>query len=848
MTLPAPVSLPGFSIRLTKRFAAVGNNRKAIASQLLAVSLIGVLCLQCVLLPRVAIARLSPNAKTTAAGKQIAENEATSEATNNGASSNEGNETPAVADPLPATITDAVVSRHKPTLNGGHIEGTLRVLLGESFTIGGTSQITSDLYLPGTPTIQLSGAARYAGTISDGGVTSPANYTVSLSGDVDLPGHIHTNVDPIQLPADFPASIPAASGTRTVAIHSQSDIAGIGSWQTVRDLSVSRSGLTVNVPPGNYGTFTVNGNSRLNFTAGTYNFANTFNLDGSASIQATGFVVINVAKSLTVTSGALVLGSYTSPGDVRLNVLGPSVNVNGSSQISGLLRADNAQVSISGIAQIRGQVIADSITLNGGKVIGSVWPAHSGSSIITFGPRRFDRTTGPPNQYLEQFSLPATATSPYTLHIQNGALDGTNRVSSATVKLNGAVILSPSDLNQNVAGVDRTVTLLSANTLEVSLASVPGSYLVIGIAGIFPPGDTTPPIVAITSPANNSITTDSQIALSVTASDPGPGASGVAQVYVNGQEATYYPGDNTWALAGVVLSIGANSIIAQAVDQAGNQATASITVTRETPNQPPVVNAGLDQNLALPQTAPLHGTASDDGLPQGSTLVTSWSMIAGPGTVDFADPNGLNTIASFSLAGTYVLRLSADDGVLSNNDDLTITVQPQNQPPTVNAGPDQTIALPHAATLNGSATDDGLPDASSLTVAWSQVSGPGTATFAEAYLANTTAIFSEPGVYMLKLSASDSEMSSASELTVTVQPENQAPTVSAGPDQIVALPAFALLNGSAGDDGWPASSSLTETWTVVSGPAAAGIINPNTTIIQATFSVAGTYVLRLTAS
>ena len=83
------------------------------------------------------------------------------------------------------------------------------------------------------------------------------------------------------------------------------------------------------------------------------------------------------------------VGSYTSPGDVRLNVLGPSVNVNGSSQISGLLRADNATVSISGIAQIRGQVIADSIALNGGQVIGSVWPAHSGSSITTFWSKTF---------------------------------------------------------------------------------------------------------------------------------------------------------------------------------------------------------------------------------------------------------------------------------------------------------------------------------------------------------------------------------------------------------------------------------------------------------------------------
>ena len=62
--------------------------------------------------------------------------------------------------------------------------------------------------------------------------------------------------------------------------------------------------------------------------------------------------------------------------------------------------------------------------------------------------------------------------------------------------------------------------------------------------------DATPQIVTITSPANNSTTTDSQISVSVTASDPGSAAGGVAHVYVDGQEATYNPGDNTWSLAG----------------------------------------------------------------------------------------------------------------------------------------------------------------------------------------------------------------------------------------------------------------------------------------------------------
>ena len=96
-----------------------------------------------------------------------------------------------------------------------------------------------------------------------------------------------------------------------------------------------------------------------------------------------------------------------------------------------MVRAYNATVTLNSTAQLRGQVIANSFTLNGGKVIGAVWPAQSGSNMMVFGPRRFDRTTGPPNQYVEQFSLPSGVTSPYTLHIQNGEPNGTNRVSSA---------------------------------------------------------------------------------------------------------------------------------------------------------------------------------------------------------------------------------------------------------------------------------------------------------------------------------------------------------------------------------------------------------------------------------
>ena len=41
----------------------------------------------------------------------------------------------------------------------------------------------------------------------------------------------------------------------------------------------------------------------------------------------------------------------------------------------------------------------------------------------------------------------------------------------------------PSDFNQNVAALDRTVTLTAQTTLHVTLASKPGSYLILNLAG-----------------------------------------------------------------------------------------------------------------------------------------------------------------------------------------------------------------------------------------------------------------------------------------------------------------------------------------------------------------------------
>jgi VCBS repeat-containing protein len=94
-------------------------------------------------------------------------------------------------------------------------------------------------------------------------------------------------------------------------------------------------------------------------------------------------------------------------------------------------------------------------------------------------------------------------------------------------------------------------------------------------------------------------------------------------------------------------------------------------------NKPPTVNAGADQTIIRSQGAQLQGSVSDDGIP-GPTLSSAWSKASGPGTVTFSDPSSTITTATFSALGSYVLRLTIDDGELVSSDDVNITVTGDN--------------------------------------------------------------------------------------------------------------------------------------------------------------------------
>lgn len=92
-------------------------------------------------------------------------------------------------------------------------------------------------------------------------------------------------------------------------------------------------------------------------------------------------------------------------------------------------------------------------------------------------------------------------------------------------------------------------------------------------------------------------------------------------------------------------------------------------------NQPPEVGAGPDQTITLPSSAALSGTVTDDGLPAGANVTSTWSLVSGPGLATFADPDSPSTTVSFTAAGSYTLRLTATDTELEASDDVVVTVQ-----------------------------------------------------------------------------------------------------------------------------------------------------------------------------
>src|SRR5262249_303474 len=116
-----------------------------------------------------------------------------------------------------------------------------------------------------------------------------------------------------------------------------------------------------------------------------------------------------------------------------------------------------------------------------------------------------------------------------------------------------------------------------------------------------------------------------------------------------------------------------------------------------------------------------------------------------------------------------VTVVAKDPAGLLDTKNFTIDIATSNETPGCFAGKSQTnILTDKQVPQRGTVVNDILPARASITVNWSKVNGPDPVTFSNPTALNTTASFTTAGTYELELSASDTESTGTSRITIVV--------------------------------------------------------------------------------
>ena len=251
--------------------------------------------------------------------------------------------------------------------------------------------------------------------------------------------------------------------------------------------------------------------------------------------------------------------------------------------------------------------------------------------------------------------------------------------------------------------------------------------------------------------------------------------------------------------------------------------TDTVDITVNPVNIDPVASAGPDQAVDELTLVTLDATASSDA--DGSVATYAWTQTAGTSVAisgTTASQPTLTTPARSVALGvetlTFQVEVTDNEGA-THTDTVDILSSPVNSNPTANAGPDQDVADEAFVTLDatGSTDSDGAV----------------------------------PGIYEFEVRVSDSDLLARDRVLVNVQGSggaNLPPVPDAGTDQTLAPGSSASLGASATDDGLPAPSSLSYSWSQLSGPGTATFTSANSAATNVNFTADGYYELLVTVS
>ena len=406
---------------------------------------------------------------------------------------------------------------------------------------------------------------------------------------------------------------------------------------------------------------------------------------------------------------------------------------------------------------------------------------------------------------------------------------------AGTIATANAVTTNVTGLTQGVYRFRLQVTdnsgATAADTVQVTVNAAPNQ----------------PPVVSAGADQTIELPINS-VVLSGSANDPDGTITTYAWSKISGPNAGTIATANAVTTNVTGLTQGVYRFRLQVTDNSGATAADTVQVTvNAAPNQPPVVSAGADQTIELPiNSVVLSGSAND---PDGTITTYAWSKISGPNAGTIATANAVTTNVTGLTQGVYRFRLQVTDNSGATADAIVqVTVNPAvNQPPVANAGDHQVLRLPVNYTqLDGRSSAD--TDGRIMSYRWAYVSGPANFILNDPAAALTSLSGLVEGVYVFRLTVTDDNGAAhADDVTITVLPPNQPPVAEAGNSIVMTLPTNATtLDGRVSYD--PDGSIIRWQWTLISGPAAPVIVNPNAAVTAVNNLIQGTYSFRLTVT
>jgi gliding motility-associated-like protein len=240
----------------------------------------------------------------------------------------------------------------------------------------------------------------------------------------------------------------------------------------------------------------------------------------------------------------------------------------------------------------------------------------------------------------------------------------------------------------------------------------------------------------------------------------------------------------------------------------------SVTVNNAIPILPPVVNAGEDLTIILPdESVSLSGSATNE---DGTIEKIVWEQLSGPSEIEISFADVFETEVSGFQEGTYIFRLVVENSVGLQNFDLVSVNAKANLVPFAFAGNDTTLTYPvdNFETYAQGLDNDGFVER----VEWVQLTGPSDALIVDPSASKTTINNLELGGYQFQFSVVDNKGGETLDIlnvVVATYDGNVAPIVNVGGDITIQLPQNSIELSSFVED--PDGEIVNYEWSLLEG-------------------------------